>query len=218
MTYEEALTKIEKYEKKLKVMAVKNRFEFGIREDADGEARIFVRGLSVDEEDIILYVPSFVSYIDYSALSEAYGDWLEKGSEQDILNYDGKYAICFPAGCAIYQDSKDPYRAREYLSRRTGIMVQEGHPFYTSEDGVLLNKEKTALCLYPSAKETKHYTVPESVIRVEEMAFQLYNEITPLERWFMGAFAQVLVCKNKIAGKAKRLCRETGGGFGYLYK
>jgi len=48
------------------------------------------------------------------------------------------------------------------------VGATNGH--YNSEDGVLFNKDKTSLLLYPQSKQGD-YTVPNSVIRIEESAF-----------------------------------------------
>lgn len=49
--------------------------------------------------------------------------------------------------------------------------VAQGNAFYTSQDGVLFNKDKTTLIRYPEAKADPTYCIPESVITVEASAF-----------------------------------------------
>ena len=49
--------------------------------------------------------------------------------------------------------------------------VAQGNAFYTSQDGVLFNKDKTVLIRYPEAKADQTYCIPESVIIVEASAF-----------------------------------------------
>lgn len=51
------------------------------------------------------------------------------------------------------------------------IEVAEGNAFYTSQDGVLFNKDKTVLIRYPEVKADPTYCIPESVITVEASAF-----------------------------------------------
>jgi len=51
------------------------------------------------------------------------------------------------------------------------IIVDEGNPFYSSEDGVLYNKDKTILIRYPACNERESFTVPESVRIIGEYAF-----------------------------------------------
>ena len=49
----------------------------------------------------------------------------------------------------------------------TGIWVDENNAFYSSDEyGVLFNKEKTKLLLYPPANPNTSYTVPDSVTEI----------------------------------------------------
>ena len=51
------------------------------------------------------------------------------------------------------------------------IEVEEGSPYFSSEDGVLFNKDKTALLRYPPEKPDNAYIVPESVREINASAF-----------------------------------------------
>ena len=51
------------------------------------------------------------------------------------------------------------------------IAVSPENPTYSSENGVLFNKDKTRLLLYPSAKQDKVYIVPSSVKTIGACAF-----------------------------------------------
>ncbi len=53
----------------------------------------------------------------------------------------------------------------------TEIDVDPENPSYTSEDGVLFDKEKTKLICYPSGKKENEYTVPETIERIMNNAF-----------------------------------------------
>ncbi len=53
----------------------------------------------------------------------------------------------------------------------SNITVAQGNPAYCSEDGVLFNKDKTMLVLYPAAKEETSYEIPETVIEINSYAF-----------------------------------------------
>lgn len=52
------------------------------------------------------------------------------------------------------------------------IDVKGENTNYTSIDGVLFSKDKTVLVRYPAAKEGTTYTVPNSVTRITEYAFE----------------------------------------------
>ena len=59
------------------------------------------------------------------------------------------------------------------------ITVDALNPVYSSLDGVLFNKTKTELLLYPAAK-AGDYTVPDSVISIEDYAFSDSANLTGL--------------------------------------
>ena len=54
------------------------------------------------------------------------------------------------------------------------IKVNRGNKKYSSKDGVLFNKNKSALVFYPSGKKGSRYTVPSSVRRIKSGAFDGY--------------------------------------------
>jgi len=51
------------------------------------------------------------------------------------------------------------------------IIVDENNPYYSSQNGVLFNKEKSVLMAYPAGKKDVTYNVPDSVVRIDEYAF-----------------------------------------------
>ena len=59
------------------------------------------------------------------------------------------------------------------------IEVESENPSYTSEDGVLLNKDKTTLMCFPGGKSGE-YAVPNSVTRIEDYAFSSCMYITSI--------------------------------------
>lgn len=60
------------------------------------------------------------------------------------------------------------------------ITVPEGHPDFTSEGGVLYNKDKSQLLCYPTADNTtaESFTIPESVTEIVDYAFEMNAENT----------------------------------------
>ena len=59
----------------------------------------------------------------------------------------------------------------------TSVNVNNEHPCYSSLDGVLFNKEKTLLILYPGGKQGE-YTIPNSVTCIEDYAFDYCTGLT----------------------------------------
>lgn len=54
------------------------------------------------------------------------------------------------------------------------INVDSNNPVYSSEDGVLFNKDKTELIIYPHGRNGE-YTIPDSVTRICDSAFAPYS-------------------------------------------
>ena len=57
------------------------------------------------------------------------------------------------------------------------ITVSPDNPIYSSENGVLFNKNKTVLIQYPIGKEESSYTIPDSVKEIEVSAFNECNSL-----------------------------------------
>jgi len=53
-----------------------------------------------------------------------------------------------------------------------GIFVDDANPYYMDEDGVLFNKDKTELIIYPEGREAESYTIPETVHNLDLNAFR----------------------------------------------
>lgn len=63
------------------------------------------------------------------------------------------------------------FYALEECPSLSAIDVDKENPTYCSEDGVLYNKEKTELILYPWAKKKQCYVVPDGVTKIGDDAF-----------------------------------------------
>lgn len=51
------------------------------------------------------------------------------------------------------------------------IIVDSENEIYSSEDGILFNKNKTNLLFYPGEKDSTSYTIPDTVTEIGEFAF-----------------------------------------------
>ena len=85
----------------------------------------------------------------------------------------GAYAM---AGCS-YKEIMLPYRVMDvgigslHTETLENIIVSEDNQYFTSEDGVLYNKEKTILYQYPCAKNIDVCVIPEGVKRFVSSSF-----------------------------------------------
>ena len=77
----------------------------------------------------------------------------------------------------------------------TSIEVGKGNPQYSSKNGVLFNKNKTALIQFPNAKSSD-YIIPDSVTRIKDGAFSsclgltsvtIPDSVTTIESWAFAA-------------------------------
>jgi len=70
------------------------------------------------------------------------------------------------------------YSAFSGCTSLTAINVASGNSAYTSENGVLYNKNKTNLIQYPAGKTGSSFTIPNSVTRIESYAFSGCTSLT----------------------------------------
>jgi hypothetical protein len=85
-------------------------------------------------------------------------------------------------------------------SNLESVTVGDANPLYSSEDGVLFNKAKSTLLLYPAGKRDAVYVLPKSVTRIGEGAFASAPRLVELK--FLGTKAQwkaVYVAPNNSA-------------------
>ena len=63
------------------------------------------------------------------------------------------------------------YGAFENVANLEEIIVDENNPYLCSIDGVLYNKDKTTLIVYPANKDAKTYNIPDGVTTIQCLAF-----------------------------------------------
>ncbi len=69
-----------------------------------------------------------------------------------------------------YADSLAGYEKTGFGIER--VEVSDDNPYYTSEDGVLYNKDMTELIFYPQMKRDTEFIVPDTVVSIEPHAFE----------------------------------------------
>ena len=67
-----------------------------------------------------------------------------------------------------------------YCTSLTSITVDADNQYYSSQDGVLFNKDKTTLIQYPIGKTATSYTIPDSVTTIGMYAFDGCSKLTSI--------------------------------------
>ena len=91
----------------------------------------------------------------------------------DNLQEIGDYAF---SGCTQIKEMEIPAKVEKIgigsLGDLKAINVVEENNYFSSEDGVLFNKDKTILIRYPELKIDEEYSIPEGVISISDNAFE----------------------------------------------
>ena len=72
------------------------------------------------------------------------------------------------------------YYAFSECSGLTNIIVGTGNEKYTSDNGVLFNKDKTELMQYPIGNKREQYAIPDSVTQIDGSAFAECSSLTSI--------------------------------------
>lgn len=108
--------------------------------------------------------------------------------------------------------------SHRYKNKLT-ITVDSNNPYYTTQDNVLLTKDKKKLVYYPAEKTDKVYRIPKSVTKIEALAFarnSFLSEVvlpTGITEIGAGAFygdSRLSNVNLSEAAKVKRLCDFDG--------
>lgn len=100
---------------------------------------------------------------------------ISKGSELDASDYTRKlYSVEADDKCIVYGAiSTRLISLKEFI-------VDEENKYFSSEDGVLYDKDKKILLSYPAKKEDKTFTIPKSVERILDGAMQANSNLREL--------------------------------------
>ncbi len=93
----------------------------------------------------------------------------------------------------------------------TSIMVAESNSTYSSENGVLFNKDKTKLIRYPAGKQETRYTVPKSLTTIDWGAFDDCSGLKSID--LSGCTGLTAIGEDAFSGSTKavvKLPNKTG--------
>jgi hypothetical protein len=95
---------------------------------------------------------------------------------------DGAFRDCRSLTSMTIPDSVTTIGNRVFACCEDLISIEVGkdNPAYSSEDGVLFDKEKTILLLYPSGKKNTDYIIPDSVVSIENGAFSCCGNLASI--------------------------------------
>ena len=62
----------------------------------------------------------------------------------------------------------------------TAVHIAENNAFYTDIDGVLFNKARTELIMYPNEKPGNSYRIPDGVVSLHELVFATCDQLTSI--------------------------------------
>ena len=127
-------------------------------------------------------IPSTVSYEEQNYTVTSIGKEAFAGSGLTTINIPSSVLFiaetAFRRGGDMCYDDVECYAS---LYNLTAVNVASENPNYCSQDGILFDKNKTVLMLYPHKKENTSYVVPNSVTRICPYVFadnEALNAIT----------------------------------------
>ena len=89
-------------------------------------------------------------------------------------NY-GLTSISIPASVELIDTA-----AFYYCTELTAVQVNSNNRHYCSENGVLFNKDKSTLIIYPAMKQDSYYALPSNVKVIETAAFMSCQALTEI--------------------------------------
>ncbi len=66
----------------------------------------------------------------------------------------------------------------DHVKYLNSITVSDNNKYFSSEDGILFNKDKTKIIRYPVARNQSEYLIPHNIISIGDHAFYSCNELT----------------------------------------
>ncbi len=124
-------------------------------------------------------VPSTVVTIGEDAFNSCHNiTSVTVSSSVERIEWDA-FSMCTNLTSVTISDSVTQiYDSFYYCAKLKEILVSSGNKDYSSQDGVLFNKDKTELVTYPRGKLETSYTVPSTVAKIGGGAFYKCTNLT----------------------------------------
>lgn len=179
------------------------------------EYRNEIKAITVEEGVTSIGKDAFsrCSYAESAALPES----LTKISSDSFYWCDSLKSITIPSGVeSISSDAFDVCQALEEIT------VSPNNNMFCADDGVLFNKDKTKLLIYPAGKADEEYSVPDGVGTIGWSAFYMnYNlkklnipdSVTTMESYCISACNLTIYASSSSCAKAYS---ETVGGITFV--
>ncbi len=132
-------------------------------------------------------IDAFFGCTGLTSISVADGNTRYSSENGVLFNKDKTTLKCYPAGKTdtnySIPSSVDwiDINAFADCTGLTSISVADGNTSYLSENGILFNKKKTKLIIYPKGKTDTNYSVPSSVTVIFDNAFESCNNLTSID-------------------------------------
>lgn len=167
--------------------AVSNPNDFvindGVLENYKGNAGL------IDVPEGVIEIKSFSAFGDYQLAELNLPKSLEKISPYSLGCFDFK-EIYIPENVkSIYPGA---FRDCNYLGN---FKVSDKNMYFSSYNGILCNKDKTELVLYPHARKETEFIIPESIKKIGENAF---DKDVFLHRCYTNNFLQKVIIPSNV--------------------
>ncbi len=99
-------------------------------------------------------------------------------SVKTIISFNSKHLTSIIIPSSVIKIKEDyPF---DYCTALVSIKIDANNPSYSSQDGVLFNKDKTTILKYPEGKKDKEYSIPNSVKTIHSYSFSDCSFLTSL--------------------------------------
>lgn len=98
-------------------------------------------------------------------------------SIEDSLFFGNSSLLSVNIGSSVERIGKDAFLGCNTICE---INVSDDNTNYSSENGIVFNKDKTTIICYPKYKDETSYTIPNSVTSIGDCAFRECNRLTSI--------------------------------------